>query len=65
MRELPKREFEVEAGAPCDGIFFERFQALGRVPPNDNAVLADAILSLISKPVRRRALGEAGRRRAI
>jgi glycosyltransferase involved in cell wall biosynthesis len=35
------------------------------VPPNDSAVLADAILSLISNPVRRRAMGEAGRRRAL
>lgn len=35
------------------------------VPPNDSAALADAILSLISDPVRRRAMGEAGRRRAL
>jgi glycosyltransferase involved in cell wall biosynthesis len=35
------------------------------VPANDSAVLADAILSLISNPVRRRAMGEAGRRRAL
>jgi len=29
VRELPKGEFEVVVGAPRDGIFFERFQALG------------------------------------
>jgi glycosyltransferase involved in cell wall biosynthesis len=29
VRELPKSEFEVVVGAPRDGIFFERFQALG------------------------------------
>ena len=35
------------------------------VPPNDSAVLADAIAELITDPVRRRAMGEAGRRRAL
>jgi glycosyltransferase involved in cell wall biosynthesis len=29
VRELPKSEFEVVVGAPRDGVFFERFQALG------------------------------------
>ena len=29
VRELPRDEFEVVVGAPRDGIFFERFQALG------------------------------------
>ena len=29
VRELPESEFEVVVGAPRDGIFFERFQALG------------------------------------
>ena len=29
VRELPKSEFDVVVGAPRDGIFFERFQALG------------------------------------
>lgn len=29
IRELPESEFEVVVGAPRDGIFFERFQALG------------------------------------
>ena len=35
------------------------------VPPNDGAALADAIAELIADPVRRRAMGEAGRRRAL
>jgi len=35
------------------------------VPPNDSAALADAIAELITDPVRRRAMGEAGRRRAL
>ena len=35
------------------------------VPPNDSAALADAILSLISDPARRSAMGKAGRRRAL
>jgi glycosyltransferase involved in cell wall biosynthesis len=35
------------------------------VPLDDSAALADAILSLISDPARRRAMGEAGRRRAL
>lgn len=35
------------------------------VPLDDSAALADAILSLISNPVRRGAMGEAGRRRAL
>jgi glycosyltransferase involved in cell wall biosynthesis len=29
VRELPTSEFDVVVGAPRDGIFFERFQALG------------------------------------
>ena len=29
VRGLPKGEFDVVVGAPRDGIFFERFQALG------------------------------------
>ncbi len=35
------------------------------VSPNDSAALADAIAELITDPVRRRAMGEAGRRRAL
>jgi len=35
------------------------------VPPDDSAALADAIAELITDPVRRRAMGEAGRRRAL
>ena len=35
------------------------------VPPDDSAALADAIVSLISDPARRTAMGEAGRRRAF
>jgi len=35
------------------------------VPLDDSAALAEAILSLVSNPVRRRAMGEAGRRRAL
>ena len=35
------------------------------VPPDDSAALADAIRSLMSDPVRRRAMGEAGRQRAL
>jgi glycosyltransferase involved in cell wall biosynthesis len=35
------------------------------VPPDDSAALADAIVSLMSDPARRRAMGEAGRRRAL
>ena len=35
------------------------------VPPDDSAALADAIGSLISDPARRRAMGEAGRLRAL
>src|SRR5712692_1886468 len=29
VRHLPKGEFELAVGAPRDGIYFERFQALG------------------------------------
>ncbi|WP_067505308.1 DUF3492 domain-containing protein [Actinoplanes sp. TFC3] len=35
------------------------------VPPNDPATLADACISLLIAPARRRALGEAARRRAL
>ena len=35
------------------------------VPPNDSAALADAIAELITDPVRRNAMGEAGRRHAL
>ena len=35
------------------------------VPPNDSAALADAIAELISDPIRRKAMGEAGRQRAL
>jgi glycosyltransferase involved in cell wall biosynthesis len=35
------------------------------VPPNDSAALADAIAELVSDPIRRKAMGEAGRQRAL
>lgn len=35
------------------------------VPPDDSDALADAIVSLMSDPARRSAMGEAGRRRAL
>jgi glycosyltransferase involved in cell wall biosynthesis len=35
------------------------------VPPDDSAALANAVASLVSDPARRRAMGEAGRRRAF
>ena len=33
-------------------------------PPGDSAAIADAISSLVTDPVRRKVIGEAGRRRA-
>ena len=35
------------------------------VPPNDSVALADAIAELMSDPIRRKAMGEAGRQRAL
>jgi glycosyltransferase involved in cell wall biosynthesis len=35
------------------------------VPPNNSAALADAIAELMSDPIRRKAMGEAGRQRAL